>query len=104
MSSRAVGRTDFHRGRTDSRRLRILLLLPDHTGVDMGGPEIRGWQIADGLGSQHEITAAVRAPMSAPQGPVRLVPFTRRTLLREARRHDVVIGSCIPPYLRLGPI
>jgi glycosyltransferase involved in cell wall biosynthesis len=45
------------------------------------------------------VTVAVHDPPSSHRDGLRLVPFTRRALVREARRHDAVVAPVLPPYL-----
>ncbi len=64
-------------------------------------------EFARALSEQYEVTLAAQGPAGgAAQGPaggeregMRVVPFTRRRLLREALRHDAILSSCLPPYL-----
>jgi glycosyltransferase involved in cell wall biosynthesis len=79
--------------------MRILLAISGGTGSRVTGPEIRGWAIARALGERHEVTVALHKPTSSHLHGHRVIPFTRRDLVREARRHDAVLAPAIPPYL-----
>jgi glycosyltransferase involved in cell wall biosynthesis len=79
--------------------LRILVLVQGTLGEKMNGPEIRGFEIAKALAATHSVTAVVRSPTERSRDGVRLAPFSRRRILREALRHDVVIAPCTPPFL-----
>ena len=79
--------------------MRILVAVNGRVGTRVSGPEIRGWEIARALGDRHDVTVAVQDPPSRARDGHRLVPFTRRELLREARRHDAVMAPILPPYL-----
>jgi glycosyltransferase involved in cell wall biosynthesis len=80
-------------------RLRILVGILGGGGSKVAGPEIRGWALARALAEHHDVTVALHDPPSATRDGLRLVPFRRRTLVREARRHDAVIAPILPPYL-----
>jgi glycosyltransferase involved in cell wall biosynthesis len=79
--------------------LRVLVLVQGQLSEKMSGPEIRGFEIAKALAGRHRVTAAVRAASVGARDGVAVVPFTRRRILREALRHDVVIAPCVPPFL-----
>ena len=79
--------------------MRILLAVHGGVGPRVTGPEIRGWEMARALGERHEVTLAVQSPPSRTRDGHRLIPFTRRALVREGRRHDAVIAPILPPYL-----
>lgn len=81
------------------KALRILVLVQGKLGEKMSGPEIRGFEIAKALSSRHEVTAVAREPATDSHEGVAVVPFSRRRILREALRHDVVIAPCVPPFL-----
>jgi glycosyltransferase involved in cell wall biosynthesis len=80
-------------------RLRVLVVVFGGAGPRVSGPEIRGWAMAGALAERHDVTVAVKDPPSATRNGHRLIPFTRRVLAREARRHDAVIAPVLPPYL-----
>jgi glycosyltransferase involved in cell wall biosynthesis len=80
-------------------RLRILLVVNGRIGDRMAAPEIRGWEMARALSVDHDITVAARAAMRERRDGVLLVDSGRRSLVREARRSDVVIAPRVPPYL-----
>lgn len=82
-----------------SKPLRILVLVQGKLGEKMSGPEIRGFEIAKALATRHEVTAVAREPVTDSHEGVAVVPFSRRRILREALRHDVVIAPCVPPFL-----
>ncbi len=65
----------------------------------MSGPEIRGVEIAKALSARHRVTVAVRGADVTELDGVAVIPFTRRRVMREALRHDVVLAPCIPPFL-----
>lgn len=79
--------------------LRVLVLISGAGGTRMTGPEIRGWALARALAEQFEVTVALHEPPAKSRDGLRLIPYTRRTLVREARRHDAVLAPVIPPYL-----
>jgi glycosyltransferase involved in cell wall biosynthesis len=78
---------------------RVLALVQGKLSATMSGPEIRGIEIAKALASRHRVTVAVRgADVSELEG-MAVIPFTRRRVMREALRHDVVVAPCVPPFL-----
>lgn len=79
--------------------MRILVVIHGGVGPRVTGPEIRGWEIARALGEHHAVTVAVQDPPSPSRDGHRLVQFTRRALIREARLHDAVVAPILPPYL-----
>ena len=79
--------------------MRILVVVHGDVGARVTGPEIRGWEMARALGERHEVTLAVQSPPARLRDGHRLIPFTRRLLIREGRRHDAVIAPILPPYL-----
>lgn len=80
--------------------MRILVVVHGGAGTRVTGPEIRGWAMARALAEWHEVTVAVHHPPAAasPDG-LRMIPFKRSALIREARGHDAVVAPVIPPYL-----
>jgi glycosyltransferase involved in cell wall biosynthesis len=79
--------------------MRILVVVSGDAGSRVTGPEIRGWALARALAERHEVTVIVHDPPSSTRDGLPLVAFTRRALVREARRHDAVVAPVIPPYL-----
>jgi len=79
--------------------MRILVVIHGGAGARVTGPEIRGWNLASALAERHEVTVALHDPPEPERDGLRLVPFTRGTLVREARRHDAVVAPVLPPYL-----
>ena len=84
---------------TTQDRLRTLVVIQGGAGAKVTGPEIRGWAVAHALAERHEVTVALHDPPAASRDGIRLVPFSRSTLISEARRHDAVVAPIIPPYL-----
>ncbi len=81
------------------QRRRILVLVPGELGERLSGPEIRAWQFACALTADHDVTAVIKARAGGQRDGVRLVPWSRRRLVYEALRHDIVISHCLPPFL-----
>jgi glycosyltransferase involved in cell wall biosynthesis len=81
------------------RKLRILLVVNGRIGDRMAAPEIRGWEMARALSIEHDVTVAARGAAREHRDGVWLVGSERRSLVREARRSDVVIAPRVPPYL-----
>ncbi|MDX6654765.1 MAG: hypothetical protein QOH18_1475 [Solirubrobacterales bacterium] len=78
--------------------LRVLVLIMGSLGDRLAGPEIRGWEIVRAFAERHEVTAVAQVTEETLREGIRVVPHSRRNLLRELDRHDVVIGPVIPPY------
>jgi glycosyltransferase involved in cell wall biosynthesis len=76
-----------------------LVLAPGELGERLVGPEIRALEFAKALRGHYEVTLAAQREHEGEWDGIPVVPFTRRRLLREAMRHDIVIGACLPPYL-----
>jgi glycosyltransferase involved in cell wall biosynthesis len=79
--------------------MRILVVIHGGAGAKVTGPEIRGWALARALAESHQVTVALHDPPAASREGVRLVRFSRATLVREARRADAVVAPILPPYL-----
>lgn len=80
-------------------RRRALVLVPGELGERLVGPEIRALEFAKALRVDYDVTLAAHRSQAGERDGMPVVPFTRRRLLREAPRHDIVIGACLPPYL-----
>jgi glycosyltransferase involved in cell wall biosynthesis len=77
---------------------RVLILVPGRLGEKLSGPEIRAVRLGQALAAEHRVTLmAPGAPRDEHDG-LAVVPFSRRRLLREARRHDVLMASTVPPF------
>lgn len=83
-------------------RMRILILIQGSLGERLTGPEIRGWEMVQAFGERHEVTAAAGVPAATVRDGVPVVPSSRRSILRELRRHDAIVGPAIPPYALLA--
>jgi glycosyltransferase involved in cell wall biosynthesis len=82
-----------------SPRQRILLVVYGPIAERMSAPEIRGWEMAKVLTRCHDLTVAAPGELHDGRDGIRMVASDRRTLLAEARRHDVLIVPRVPPYL-----
>jgi glycosyltransferase involved in cell wall biosynthesis len=85
-----------------SPRLRILLVVYGPIAERMSAPEIRGWEMAKVLARRHDVTVAAPGELHDGRDGIRMVASDRRTLLADARRHDVLIVPRVPPYLFAG--
>ena len=81
---------------------RVLVIIQGEPGDKPAGPEIRGWEVAKAFARSHDVTVIADVAGEQTREGIRLVPRTRRRLIREARRHDVVVGPLLPPYLLLA--
>jgi glycosyltransferase involved in cell wall biosynthesis len=77
---------------------RVLILVPGRLGERLSGPEIRAVRLGQALAAENRVTLIAPGGGGEHEG-LPVVPFSRRRLLREARRHDVVIASTVPPFL-----
>ncbi|HEU0251357.1 MAG TPA: hypothetical protein VFR48_11605 [Solirubrobacteraceae bacterium] len=84
---------------TPAVRRRALVLVPGELGERLVGPEIRALEFAKALRVDYDVTLAAHRSQAGERDGMPVVPFTRRRLLRETTRHDIVIGACLPPYL-----
>src|SRR4051794_11809280 len=82
-----------------SQRQRILLVVYGPIAERMSAPEVRGWEMAKVLATRHDVTVAAPGALQDGRDGIRMVGSDRRTLLAEARRHDVLIVPRVPPYL-----
>ena len=85
-----------------SQRQRILLVVYGPIAERMSAPEIRGWEMAKVLARHHDVTVAAPGELQDGRDGIRMVSADRRTLLAEARAHDVVICQRVPPYVLAG--
>jgi glycosyltransferase involved in cell wall biosynthesis len=81
---------------------RVLIIIQGEPGDKPAGPEIRGWEIAKAFAAHHDVTVIADVPGEQTREGIRLVPRTRRRLVSEALRHDVVVGPLLPPFLLLA--
>jgi glycosyltransferase involved in cell wall biosynthesis len=82
--------------------LRILLVVYGPIAERMSAPEIRGWEMAKVLARHHDVTVAAPGELHDGRDGIRMISSDRRTLLAEARAHDVLIVPRVPPYLFAG--
>jgi hypothetical protein len=82
--------------------MRVLVLIQGPLGDRLSGPEIRGWETARAFAQRHSVTALADVVVPEVREGIRIVPRSRRGILREIRRHDVVIGPVLPPYALLA--
>jgi glycosyltransferase involved in cell wall biosynthesis len=82
-----------------TRPLRVLVLIQGPLGNRLTGPEIRGWEIARAFAARgHSVTAAASVEAPTTREGIPVVPRARRSVVKQLRRHDVVVGPVIPPY------
>jgi glycosyltransferase involved in cell wall biosynthesis len=78
---------------------RVLVHVPGTLGERLAGPEIRALEFAKALSTEYEVTLAAHEPTEGERDGMRVVPSSRRRLLRESARHEAVLSACLPPYL-----
>jgi glycosyltransferase involved in cell wall biosynthesis len=83
----------------EQRGCRVLILVPGVLGERLSGPEIRAVRLGQALAVENRVTLMAPGSEGPEHGGLPVVPFSRRRLLREARRHDVVMASTVPPFL-----
>jgi hypothetical protein len=81
---------------------RVLVIIQGEPGDKPAGPEIRGWEVAKAFASEHDVTVIANVAAEQEREGIRIVPRSRRRLVREAMRHDVVVGPLLPPYLLMA--
>jgi len=81
------------------RPRRVLVHAAGELGECLAGPEIRALEFAKALGAEYDVTLAAMRSAGGERDGIRVVPSTRRNLVREARLHDAVLSACLPPYL-----
>lgn len=77
---------------------RVLVLVPGDLGARLSGPEIRSLRLAQALSAEHGVTLMAPGAMPGEREGMTVVPFSRRGLLREARRHDALMAPTVPPF------
>ena len=86
-------------GESFARKPRVLIVVPGSLTDRLSGPGIRFWALALALSELCDVTAAVTDPPASQRDGIRLVPSTRRHVIREVMKHDALISGCVPPYL-----
>ena len=102
IDRRSAGTTTERGGGGDvSRRepRRVLVHAAGELGERLAGPEIRALEFAKALSAEYEVTLAAQRSTAGERDGIRVVPSSRRRLLREAVRHDAILSACLPPYL-----
>lgn len=85
--------------RSSNRGLGVLILVPGELSAKLSGPEIRAVRLGQALAARHRVTVMAPGQTWSKYGGLAVVPYSRRRLLREARRHDVVLASTVPPFV-----
>lgn len=80
------------------RGCRVLILVPGTLGEKLSGPEIRAVRLGQALSVEHRVTLMAPGVGRSEHDGLAVVPFSRWRLLREARRHDVLMASTVPPF------
>jgi glycosyltransferase involved in cell wall biosynthesis len=88
-----------------SPRPRVLVQAAGELGQRLVGPEIRALEFAKALSTHYEVTIAAKRSDDGERDGIRVVPSSRRIMIRELARHDAIVSSCLPPYiLALAPL
>ena len=80
-------------------RRRVLVIVQGQLGNQPTGPEIRGLEIARAFAVTHAVTIAASVPEPTTREGIPVVDRSRRRLISELHRHDVVVAPLLPPYL-----
>ncbi len=80
------------------RGRRVLILVPGVLGPKLSGPEIRAVRLGQALAEENRVTLMAPGVGGSEHGGLPVIPFSRLRLLREARRHDVLMASTVPPF------
>jgi glycosyltransferase involved in cell wall biosynthesis len=78
---------------------RVLVHAAGELGERLAGPEIRALEFAKALSVDYEVTLVAQRSSAGERDGLRVVPSSRRRLLREAMHHDAILSACLPPYL-----
>jgi glycosyltransferase involved in cell wall biosynthesis len=84
---------------TRQQTRRILVVASGPLDEGLAGPEIRALEFAKALSVDYEVTIIAKRRDASEREGIPVVPASRRRMLREAARHDVVISPALPPYL-----
>jgi len=84
--------------RSSEQGCSVLILVPGALGERLSGPEIRAVRLGQALASEHRVTLMAPGAARGKYGGLPVVPFSRRRLLGEARRHDALLASTVPPF------
>jgi glycosyltransferase involved in cell wall biosynthesis len=79
-------------------RNRVLILVPGVLGASLSGPEIRAVRLGQALAAENYVTLMAPGAEAGEYEGLAVVPFSRRGLIREARHHDVLMASTVPPF------
>ncbi|HEX4752866.1 MAG TPA: hypothetical protein VH268_08200 [Solirubrobacterales bacterium] len=88
--------------RSSDRGLGVLILVPGELGEKLSGPEIRAVRLGQALAARHRVTLLAPGHGRGEYEGLAVATFSRRRLLREARRQDVVLASTVPPFVLAG--
>jgi glycosyltransferase involved in cell wall biosynthesis len=78
---------------------RVLVHAAGALGERLAGPEIRALEFAKALSAEYEVTLAAQRATEGERDGIRVVPSSRRRLLRELSHQDAILSACLPPYL-----
>lgn len=80
-------------------RRRVLVIVQGDLGDRPVGPEMRALEIAQAFAAHHDVTIAATTERPFVHDGLPVVPRSRRSLWRQMRRHEVVVGPVLPPHL-----
>jgi glycosyltransferase involved in cell wall biosynthesis len=81
---------------------KVLVYATGPLGDRLAGPEIRALQFANALRSDYEVTLMAQRPDRTERDGFPVVPSSRKLFIREARRNDVIVSPCLPPFLMVA--
>ena len=84
---------------SSERGLGVLILVPGELGEKLSGPEIRAVRLGQALAVRHRVTLLAPGGGRDEYEGLAVAPLSRRRLVAEARRGDVVLASTVPPFV-----
>lgn len=81
------------------RGLGVVILVPGELGEKLSGPEIRAVRLGQALAARHRVTLLAPGGGRDEYEGIAVAPLSRRRLVAEARRGDVLLASTVPPFL-----
>jgi glycosyltransferase involved in cell wall biosynthesis len=85
--------------RSSEHGLGVLILVPGELGEKLSGPEIRAVRLGQALSPRHRVTLLAPGDCGGEYEDLAVAPLSRRRLLAEARRNEVVLASTVPPFV-----
>lgn len=84
---------------SSERGLGVVILVPGELGEKLSGPEIRAVRLGQALAARHRVTLLAPGGGREEYEGLAVAPLSRRRLVAEVRRGDVLLASTVPPFL-----